>query len=794
MQNSENEFDVEEDSLTQNQHIQKILFRILPFWPLIVLAIITGFAGAKIYLRYATKIYAVKARVIVNDDSQQKTGNLLDVMQQLDTRNMSTETEKEMEIMRSRNLLSLLTKNLQLNVIYGLKGHVTSGQSFKNIPFKLILQNPDSLVSSFTGGVQIVNDKIKFDNVLYPCDTFVENAPPHKIKFKWHINLADVNKSENNNWYVKVQTIDTTVNQIQQALTIEPISKQSSILDLTYNDALPERGITILDSLLALYGTSTVNYKSRMSENTLHFLDERLALVSGDLNEVEKNLENYKTKNDIVDLSAQGSVVLDQMKETGTKISELNVQIDVLNKIKNYVVTRNNSNNEIPATLGIADPVLNDLLKQLYEAEFELQKTIQTSGIKNPRVAVFQENINRLKPSVLAGINNLQGGLQASLHQLQSDNNKLNGMLNKMPLKERQLMDISRQQGIKNGIYTFLLQKREESAITAAGIVANYRIIETPEISGLVKPKSSIIYLAGVLLALIIVITYIYLKEFSSTRLKFRSQIEERTDVPVLAEITFQNHISDSPVVIEEGKRSRVAEEFRELRTNLNYVTFNSKEKNKVILVTSSIPNEGKSFIAINTSISLSLTGSKVVLLEFDLRKPKISKELGINRNPGLSTYLIGKASESEIIKPHPSISNLYIIPSGPIPPNPSELIIGQRLSELLTYLKQNFDYIIIDSPPVAAVTDSKILANVANATLYIMRQNYTDSSFLELINNLKQKKAFPSLNIVFNGIKVRGIPGYGSYRYGYKYGHGYGYGGYEYTEKEIKKPWWKFW
>ncbi|MEO9209769.1 MAG: polysaccharide biosynthesis tyrosine autokinase [Ginsengibacter sp.] len=793
MQNSENEFhDIEEDSLSQNEDLQRLLFRILPYWPLIVLAMIFGFVGAKIYLRYATKIYAVKARVIVNDDSQQKTGNLLAIMQQLDTRNMSTETEKEMEIMRSRNLLSQLTKNLQLNVKYGLKGHVTSGQSFKNVPFKLILENPDSVLSSFTGEVHIINNKIQFNNVLYPVDTFVENSTRHNIKLKWHINSENLLKSENNNWYVKVQTIDTTVNQIQQDLTIEPISKQSSILDLTYNDALPERGITILDSLLALYGTSSVNYKSRMSENTLHFLDERLALVAGDLNEVEKNLENYKTKNDIVDLSAQGTVVLNQMKETGTKISELNVQIDVLNKIKKYVVARNNSNNEIPATLGIPDPFLNDLLKQLYEAEFELQKTIQISGVKNPKVAVLQETIDKLKPSVLASISNLQGGFQISLQQLQSDNNKLNGMLNKMPLKERQLMDISRQQGIKNGIYTFLLQKREEAAITAAGIVANYRIIETPELSGIVKPKSSIIYLAGVLLALIIAIIYLYLKEFSSTRLKFRSQIEDRTDVPILAEITFQNHASDSPVVIEEGKRSRVAEEFRELRTNLGYITFNSREKSKVILITSSIPNEGKSFIAINTSISLSLTGSKVVLLEFDLRKPKISKELGINRNPGLSTYLIGKASENEIIKPHPSISNFYIIPSGPIPPNPSELIIGQKLNELLSYLKQNFDYVIIDSPPVAAVTDSKILANVANATLYIMRQNYTDSSFLELINNLKQKKAFPSLNIVFNGIKVKSIPGYGSYGNGYKYG--YGYGGYEYTEKEIKKPWWKFW
>lgn len=789
MKNSVEFNDTQEDSLTQNQNLQKLLFRILPYWPLILLAFAIGFVGAKIYLRYATKVYAVKARVIVNDDSQQKTSNLLDVMQQLDTRNMSTETEKQMEILRSRNLIDLLSKKLQLNVQYSLKGHVTSGQSYKNVPFKLILQDPDSILSNFTGDVQIIGNKIKFDNYLYPCDTFIESSFG---KIKWHIN--DNSQLVNNKWFIDLEPISNSVDRIQKALTIEPISKQSSILSISYYDALPGRGLTIVDSLLALYGSTTIDYKSRMSENTLLFLDERLALVSGDLNDVEEKLQNYKTKNNIVDLTAQGGVILDQLKETDSKISELSVQLDVLNKIKNYVSKRNNSDAQIPATLGIPDPVLTELLNQLYQSEFELQKTIQTTGMKNPKISVLEETINKLKPSVLASINNLSLGYQTSLQQLQADNNKLNTVLNKMPVKERQLLDISRQQGIKNGIYTFLLQKREEAAITAAGIVANYRVIDKPEKAGLVKPKPILIYLIGIILALLVITVYIYLKEFFSTSLKFRSDIEEKTNVPILAEVSFQKSSDDSPIVIEEGVRSRIAEEFRELRTNLNYITFKSTDKSKVILITSSIPSEGKSFVAINTSISLSLTGMKVVLLEFDLRKPKISKELGIARNPGLSNYLINKANEIDIIKPHPSINNFYIIPSGPIPPNPSELIIGPRLQELLSYLKKHFDYIVIDSPPVAAVTDSKILAYTADATLYITRQNYTDSSYLELLNEIQKKQIFPSLNIVFNGIKVKKILGYGKgYGNGYKYGYGYG-GGYGYSTEHENTPWWKFW
>lgn len=792
MQNTTKEFNIKEDSLDQNQELQRLIFRIMPYWPLIVLSVLLGVVATRVYLRYATKIYAIKARVIVNDDSQQKAANLVDIMQ-IDTRNMSTETEKEMEILGSRELLGKLAENLQLNVNYGYKGYIKSFPNFRSMPFSLELEQPDSVIVPVSGDVHIVNDKIRFEDVLYPCDTFIQS---NIGKIRWHINHENISKLNDAEWYVSVQPIASTVNQLQGSLTIEPISKQSSILALTYNDALPERGLNILTNLLSLYGSTTIDYKSKMSENTLRFLDERLKLVAGEVGNIEKDMQNFKTSNDIVDLSAQGTVILGQLSQTDSKISELDVQMDVLNNIQKYVASRNNSDNQIPATLGIADPVLISLLSQLYQAEFELQGIKQTSGSKNPKIGVLQETIDKLKPSILTSINNLKSGIRVSRQRLQGDNDKLNGIMNKMPVKERQLLDISRQQGIKNGIYTFLLQKKEEAAISAAGIVANYRILDRPEMAGLVRPEPPKIYIWYILVALVFVSLFIYVQEFSSTKLRFRSQIEGRTKVPILAEIAYQPNKINSPVVVEEGKRTLIAEEFRELRTNLNYVTFNSKDKSKVILVTSSIPNEGKSFVATNTSISLCLTGSKVILLEFDLRKPKISKELGINRNKGLSTFLVGSTLAAEIIQPYPGISNLMVIPSGPIPPNPSELISSSRLNELLDYLKQQFDYIIIDSPPVGAVTDAKILAAVADATLYIVRQNYTHSSFLELIEDINKKKILPNLNIVFNGIRVKPIPGYRygqTYGYNYRYGYGYGYG-YGYAENEKKGHWWKFW
>ena len=505
-------------------------------------------------------------------------------------------------------------------------------------------------------------------------------------------------------------------------------------------------------------------------------------------------MENYKTKEHIVDLTQEGILYLNKLKQADTRIGELDVQMEVLNEIGKYVSKRNSSNSAVPATLGISDPVLLTLLNQLYQAEFELEKVRQVSGEKNPQVEVFEQAIAKLKPSITASINNLNLNLEASKRKLQGDNTEIITTINRMPEKERALLDISRQQGIKNAIYTFLLQKKEESAIAAASVVPNVRVIERPEMGAVVSPNRQNYYALAIAISLLLAVVYIYLKEFANSRLLFRSQIENRLPIPIIGELVFKPNQTGSPIVVGEGKRTLIAEQFRELRTNLSFAAAAASKNAKVVLVTSSVPSEGKSFVAINTSVSLCLTGARVVLLEFDLRKPKISKPLGIKREPGITNYLIGNATETDIIQIHPTIENFHIIASGPVPPNPAELIGSPKLVELITYLRNNFDYIIIDSPPIASVTDAKLLAVFADLTLYIIRHNFTNSVFLKMINDIHQKKNIPNINIVFNGIVSKKVLGYGygkgyGYGYGYAYGYGYGYG---YTQDDKEIPWWK--
>jgi tyrosine-protein kinase Etk/Wzc len=767
----------DQDSNEKGEQIQRLVYRILPYWPLVAIALAVGYLGAKIYLKYQVPIYEASARLVVNDDSQQKSANLQEIFR-LENKSTSMETEREMQVITSSELLKRVAVKMQLNVSYIGKGRIRSSELYNNtVPFTLELDSPELIKTTTAGDAQLIGNKISFNGVSYPLDTMVA-ADFGNIR--WHINKDFDNQMALKKISVIVQPIGSVVGKLKGSLGIGPISKISTILDLSLTDVVPERAVEILNNIIYEYGTSTVNYKSRIYENTQKFLDGRLQLVADELSGVEKHKADFKSKEGIIDLSKEGDFYLNKLKETDAKIAEIEVQLDVLKQTEEYVRGRNMTKNAEPASLGLTDPVLTGLLTQLYQTEFELEKTRETSGNKNPQIAVGEEMISKLKPSILTSINNLKNNLLITRKSLREGNSQLTSELNKIPLKERALLDISREQGIKNAIYTFLLQKREESAIAAASIVPNYRVLEKPVAGGMVYPVAKRNYAIGLLTAMFFCIVIIFLAEFTSQRVLFRSQIENLLRMPVLAELIFQPHPTGNTIVVGEGKRSLIAEQFRELRTNLSYVTANAKDKCKVILITSSIPKEGKSFVAINTAISLSLTGDRVALLECDLRKPKISSAMGIENRVGISNYLIGKAQLKDILQPYQSIKTLYVVPSGPTPPNPAELLGGPAFPELIAGLKQQFDFIIIDSPPVAAVTDAKIMGVFADATLYIVRHNFTNTSFLNLIKDIGQKQTLPNINLVLNGIvnkKILGMSyGQGGYSYGYGYGYGYGY------------------
>jgi capsular exopolysaccharide synthesis family protein len=434
----------------------------------------------------------------------------------------------------------------------------------------------------------------------------------------------------------------------------------------------------------------------------------------------------------------------------------------------------------VPSTLGVTDPVLSNLLEKLSELELEYEKKKTTTGEGNPLLSSVSDQINRVKPGILENIQSQRRGLIASKSNLASTNSSYTSVLQTIPKKERDLIEISRQQSTMQSIYGFLLQKKEETALSYAANVSDSRVVDRASTTvAPVSPKMPIVFAIAIIVALAVGLVWVTLKELFNRKIMYRQDIERLTSHPVIAEIS--NDKSKNPIVIGGvNSRTFVAEQFRKLRQALNYLGVNTT--NKKVLITSGISGEGKSFIATNLALSMALTGKKVVLLEMDLHSPAISDYLNITSDVGISSYLLGTREPEEIIKRSEINENLWFLPAGPLSANPTELLTTNRLQDLLNYLDGIFDYIIIDSAPVGPVTDAYIISPYCDATLYIVRHKHTPKVLVEQIDKNSKVNILKNMAIVFNGIRPRG---FGKHHYGY----GYGYGdGYAYKEKRKQK------
>ncbi len=744
-------------------NFSRIFFRVLPYWPLLPALIGILLAGAYFYIKYQVPVYQVNARVVVNDGEQEKGANLF---QALTYKNVDRETEREKEILKSKSLIFQVVQNEQLNIRWIKKGRVTVIPQFGNLPLELWLENPDSVKKTIFGDVKLLSTKsVSFGGTVYPIDSLVRSDFG---KIRWHLNSADLFTNE---WELTVMPVKKAAAIFRGQLNAEPISKQSAILDLTLQETIPARGVLFLTSLLEQYGQNNVTFKNRVYQNTAKFVEERLRIVSDELNGVESKLENFKTKEGIYNLSSQGDLYLSQLSDIDKKISDAELQLIVLQKIEQYVNNRNHTPEAVPATLGLTDPILLSLLNQLYTAEFEAEKLRKLSGSKNPELEVLDESIVKLKPSILASIQNLRISLQASKDKLARDGRQFMGELKDIPQKERALLEISRQQQIKNNIYTFLLQKREEAILSAASQVPNHRVINAPEATGQIAPKANMIYAVALSLACILFILFSYFKEFMHDKVLFSSDLIEETDLPLLGELVFSSR-SEADIVIKGDERILIAEQLRDIRTNLSYIQI-QKQGAQVLLITSSISGEGKSFITINLAAALGRVDKKVLMIESDLRKPGVTKKMNIARGKGLTDYLIGQATLEEVVRPVERLSNVSLISAGQIPPNPVELLLNGKMTALMEILKNQFDYILIDSPPAGVLTDAKVLAAYADNTLYVVRYNYTPHEFIHFISEQATRQTLPRVHLIFNGVVRKKVFGYG-YGYGYAYGYGY--------------------
>lgn len=753
----------------------EVLYKYIRHWPLFLLLVVTSLAVAWLFMRYTPRIYQTKASILIKDAQNNSSNDVLDAFNMFSSKKT---VENEVEILQSNTLLKEVVLELGLYAPVMADGRIMSQSAYVISPVMIEARNPETLKKAtkihFTFNpldqtVQIGKDTWKLNEYFqseYGTLKFVPNN--HYRPTRSSNGDSDIE------YYFSLNSVKNAANSLRSRLNVSASSKQSTVVEIIIRDEVPERGEDIINSLMKLYNKAAIHDKNLLAANTLKFVDDRLKFVSGDLDSVEGNLQNFKSNNRITDISSQGQIFLQTVSANDQKISDINMQLAVLDQVEDYVKSKGSVGGIVPATLGVNDPILSNLLQKLSDLELQYTQIKTLVPENNPQIIALVDGMDKLRPGILENIQNQRRSMIAGRNDLIATNDQYTAMLRGIPKKEMELLGITRQQAIKSGIYTFLLQKREETMLSFASTVADSRIIDYAESSDIpVSPKTKIIFLGAIVGAIILGIAMIYLRDLLVQSIQSKSELEKITSIPVLGEIDFDQ--SKKSIIVSDGKRSFVAEQFRHLRTSLNYLGIDEDHKN--ILVTSSISGEGKSFVVMNMAISLSLMDKKVAVLEFDLRKPKISEMLDIPRTTGISNYLIGKKNAEEITF-KTAFNNLYFLPSGPIPPNPSELISNGRLPELLKYLNKHFDYILIDSAPVNPVTDSFILSGLSDVTLFIVRHDFTPRALLQKLERFSGMNTLKNPAIIYNGVKSKSLT---TKSYGYNYGY-----------TEDKQPWWK--
>ena len=757
--------------------VQQMVARFLPYWPLYVLLGIIALSGAYVYLRYVTPMYEASATLIIKDESRggRDDSKLLESLNLIASKKS---IENEIEVLQSRSLMEKVVKALNLYAPVSQDGKIKSGDAYMLSPIIIEAQNPDSIQE-----VEKVNFRYDRNNQAvilndidkYPINQFV-STPFGVLKFtpnRFHLSIANTNK---NHLFFSLSNIQNTASGYLMGLKITA-NKQSAIVELTFKDAIPQRAVDIINQLITTYDRVSILEKNTLARNTLSFVDEQLNTVTQDLDSIEKRVQQYRSGSNVVDISAQGTNYLKNVSENDQKLGDVNMQLSMLSLVEKTVA--NNQIGEIlaPSTLGMNDPTLSTLLNQLQTSQAEFDKLKKTVGSNNPALVSLGDRINKLRPSILENIQNQKLGLSASKQSLNATNSNYNALLSSVPVKEKQLVEISRQHQNKSNLYQSLLQKKQEAEMSLASVVSNSRVVDKALAGKFpVSPKKKIIYLMALVGALGLGIGIIIIKDSITGKIIYRSEIEKMTSIPILGEITFEK--TKSPLVIEKGTRSFVAEEYRRLRISLSFLGIDAAHKK--LLITSSISGEGKSFVAANLAVSISLTGKKVVLVDLDLNRPTQSEILNVHYEYGVSDFLTGKKAPGEIIHKLESHDSLYFISAGTLTDNPTELLANGKVPSLIEYLGNNFDMVIIDTSPAVLVTDAYILSSLCDATLYVIRHAYTPKLLVRRLDETNEINPINNPAIIFNGLKTRGVfknnYGYGNnYVYGNKY---YGYGG----------------
>ena len=784
---------------------QELLFRYIIHWPWFVASVLVCLIGAWVYLHFQTPVYQVSASIMIKDD---KKGSGSTDLGNLGIGGVITSTQgidNEIEVLRSKTILKEVVNNLELYITYYDEDEFPEKELYQTSPVivNLTAQEADKLPGSALlamklspEGVLDVNLKVGLNEYNQRFEKLPAVLPTDAGTFGFALkDSLSGGQMEGHKGERHIRAVVSrpfgVAKGYQGALSIAPTSRTTSVAVVSLMNTNIQRARDFINKLMEMYNRNTNNDKNEVAEKTREFINERIKIIDEELGSTEDKLEAFKRNAGLTDISSDAQLAVSGNAEYEKRRVDNGTQINLVRDLIKYINNPLNEYELLPGNIGLSDAGLTTQIGRYNELIIERKRLLRTSTESNPMIVNLDTSIRAMKSNVQAAINGTLQGLLIVKADLEREAGRFSRRISDAPGQERQYVSIARQQEIKAGLYLMLLQKREENAITLAATANNAKIIDEPVATGgPLSPKPNMIYMIALVLGVGLPVGVIFLIGLTKFKIEGRGDVEKLTRLPIVGDVPLTNEKAGS-IAVFENQNTLMSETFRHIRTNLQFMLENDQ---KVILVTSTVSGEGKSFISSNLAISLSLLGKRVVIVGLDIRKPGLNKIFNIPRKEqGITQYLSNPEKNlMDFVQPSDVSKNLYILPGGIVPPNPTELLARDGLDKAIETLKKNFDYIILDTAPAGMVTDTLLVGRVADLSVYVCRADYSRKAEFTLINELAADNKLPNICTIINGLDLKkkkygyyyGYGKYGKYYgYGKRYGYGYGYG--EHTVKE---------
>lgn len=759
------------------------------YWKWVVFSVVFMVVAGLVYYRAQPYEFKFKTTLLIADNSSGGQVSQMSILKQLDAFGVSTGSSNiynEKQVVHSGELIKKVVNELKLYNVYSKISFLKPVELYTSSPVEASMTYEDMLligkplelsIEYDNDGFYLVSGKYKrefqtlrFEEKLDQLPATIE-TPAGKVQ----IMLKDAQALPDDKIYIKIHNPISIVKYYQEAALSTEVPKDGELVNITFRERNVQKGKDFLRKLIEFYNQDAIDQINRSANFTALFIDSRLELLTDELTNVEQNIQQYKQSNKLTDIESDAELFLQRSNFYDQKMNEHEIQLQLIQYIEEFLKDPNNKYALIP-NLGLADVGLVNVIQEYNKLLVNYGRIAEGSSKNNPSLLSLESQIQSSRMAIQNSITTSRKGLQISIREIKSQNAFLSSQLKKIPQQEREFLEIKRQQEIKAALYMFLLQKREEASLSMAVTVPKARLLDAADSADLMAPRLPMTMAVALFLGLFIPIGFLYLKFTFTTTFNDRKEVEKLTKVPIIAELAHQN---SNDVIIDHGTNASAnAELLRLLRSKLQFIM--NRPKDRLVLVTSTESGEGKTFVSVNLAVSISLTGKKVLLIGMDLRKPMLANHFGISGQEGISSYLSGMENDyKKLIHQSTEFPNLSILPGGIIPPNPNELILSERFDQLVAELREQYDYIMIDSAPVGAVSDTYLINRVSNLTLYVCRANYSDKRNLEFLDRVHTDNSLKQLYLIVNDVDIE------SKKYGGKYAYGYGYG---YGKKKRRK------